>query len=508
MKHRHVGLNLLPDDLATLADGGARVLLRDYRGLSRGAFAWSAAAFAATAAIVFGIGREPVGWPLRLGLPLIALAFAILVWRRAGGAEAFVRFTTDGSRHFSAFVAACLDPRRWRRRHWLDMTDVAATAMPLPATRCEPDAQRPDIVVLHQESVFDPRLYGLPVTPDVAAFLEPEGGLYGPLNVDVFGGGSWQTEFSILTGFPASSFGADTWAIFRKGAGRFRHTLPLALKALGYETALASSFEKGFMNYDGFYAAAGVDERRFADDFPAPFDRQRLQADYHDATFFAAAEAALFDRPRTAPLFAVLLTNYNHGPHERRLVPHGAAEASRAFALRALDLPAYGEYYARLTETAAAYAAFRARLAERRAGRPLLILRYGDHQPALTREIAARTGRDHEALRFTTPFAIEAIGFTPRPVALPRPLDVAFLGTAALAYGRLPLDPIARARLALMDEIGADYVGTPSTARGRFHRAMIELGHVRLGAPGEALAATAPAPVRGEAERLSEGRCR
>ena len=56
----------------------------------------------------------------------------------------------------------------------------------------------PDIIVIQHESIFDPRVFGLPVEPIVEAFLSPTNGLYGSLNVDIFGGGSWQSEFSLL----------------------------------------------------------------------------------------------------------------------------------------------------------------------------------------------------------------------------------------------------------------------------------------------------------------------
>ena len=49
------------------------------------------------------------------------------------------------------------------------------------------------------------------------------------------------------------------------------------------------------------------------------------------------------------------LTNFNHGPHRRRLVPSGEFDGARAFAAASLGHAEYTEYYARLAETAATW---------------------------------------------------------------------------------------------------------------------------------------------------------
>ena len=78
--------------------------------------------------------------------------------------------------------------------------------------------------------------YGLPVEPIVEAFLSPKNGLYGSLNIDIFGGGSWQSEFSLLTGLSSASFGSNAYFLFKRGVGRFHSSLPQTLAGLGYKT--------------------------------------------------------------------------------------------------------------------------------------------------------------------------------------------------------------------------------------------------------------------------------
>src|SRR5258707_9496985 len=113
--------------------------------------------------------------------------------------------------------------------------------------------------------MFDPRIFGPPVEPIVESFLSPKNGLYGSLNVDIFGGGSGKSEFSLLTGLSSASFGSNAYFLFKRGAGCFHSSLPKTLSALGYRTMLTSSCRRSFLNYDRFYRSIGINERLFTD---------------------------------------------------------------------------------------------------------------------------------------------------------------------------------------------------------------------------------------------------
>jgi hypothetical protein len=238
------------------------------------------------------------------------------------------------------------------------------------------------------------------------------------------------------------------------------------LAALGYRTVLATSCRRDFLNYDAFYAGIGVEERHFSDTYPPPFDLANFELTNSDADFFAATQGALFRSldADPAPRFVMALTNFNHGPHETQIIPPGIREEARAFALKALPDPTYAEYYTRLDETAESWAAFKAGLAARYPGRPMLFIRYGDHQPTMTRAIeqALHIPTD-DPRQFETFFALEAVGFEPDFTGLPDKLDIAMLGTVALAASGLPMDAISATRLSLMAECG----GSPRTASMR-----------------------------------------
>ena len=483
VKHHHSGMKLAVADLALTFAGTIPFMLRQYRRTATRTIAGMVLLALAAVASLALVRGAPIALPTRLlALGLTAAALYGL-WRLNGG-TAYRTDVTTQKRFYSFFIASLIDVASWWPTGGLRMIDVAATPLGLaPPVMARRDV-RPDIIVIQHESVFDPRLYDLPVDERIAEFLTPQGALTGRLHVDIYGGGSWQTEFSLLTGLSSASFGPDSYFLFKKGVGRFRHSLPSELMALGYRTMLSTSCRREFMNYDAFYGGIDVDERVFSDEFPPPFDLAEFEINNSDAAFFAATRGVLersLDRD-PAPRFLMALTNFNHGPHETRLVPPGRYETERGFALAALPDGNYGEYYARLAETAESYAAFKSALKERYPDRPMLLVRYGDHQPTLTRGIENALGiRSDDPRQFETFYAIEAVNFEPALASAPERLDIAMLGTVALQASGLPLDAVSATRADLFGECGALYMATPSERKRRFHRTLIDQGLIDLG---------------------------
>ncbi|MCX5514545.1 hypothetical protein C3941_22835 [Kaistia algarum] len=490
VKHHHSGMKLAFADLALSFAGTLPFMVRQYRRTAMLTFA--TAAGLALIALLGGLflRGHTLGWPQRWLVLATSFGAMMAAYVAAGGARRFRADLNAGARFFSFFLASIVDVASWWPTNGLRMLDVGEAPLPLAAPRSARSSARPDIIVVQHESVFDPRLFGLPVDDRIGAFLAPAGGHSGRLHVDIYGGGSWQTEFSLLTGLSSASFGPDSYFLFKKGVGRFPHALPTELAGLGYRTLLATSCRRDFLNYDAFYAGIGVEERHFSDTYPPPFDLAAFEITNSDTEFFAATQAALVHSidADPAPRFVMALTNFNHGPHETRIIPPGIREAARAFAMRALPDPTYAEYCARLDETAESWAAFKAALAARYPGRPMLFVRYGDHQPTMTRAIEqALSIPTDDPRQFETFFALEAVGFEPDFAGLSDRLDIAMLGTAALAASGLPLDAITATRLSLMEECGAAYMASPSSKKRAFHRALVEQGAIRLAPDATAL---------------------
>ena len=487
-KYIHSGQKLTVPDLPLVFAGTVPFFVVQYPVAVVAVLAGAVALIATAIAVLIYVAGPPISGEFQVLLLAIACINLMTAYRAGGGAVSFQRIAAERRCYFSTFIASLLDPRSWRAFGGLALSDIASDRLPLLAAVPALTLDHPDIIVIQHESIFDPRTYGLPVEPIVEAFLSPKNQLYGSLNVDIFGGGSWQSEFSLLTGLSSASFGSNAYFLFKRGVGRFHHSLPHWLTALGYKTTLISSCRRNFLDYDAFYRSIGIGERIFADDFPAPFDVGRFETTNSDALFLhevigAHAKSIAGD---AAPRFLYALTNFNHGPHNRRLTPPGRFERERAFAAASFPDPCYAEYYARLVETAVTWSRLKSELAARFPGRPMLIVHYGDHQPVMTRRIEAKLKLPTDARRqFRTFYAMETLNYCPDRLVSGRgrDLDIAFLGTVALQRAGLPLDEIFATRASLLEHCGEAYFASSSERKRRFHRTLVDLGAIDA-APG------------------------
>jgi phosphoglycerol transferase MdoB-like AlkP superfamily enzyme len=487
IKYNHSALKLVVTDLPLLFAGTVPFFIVQYpRAVLAAVTGTVALVSAAVAILIYGTG-PPVAPEVRVLLFSLALVCIAIAYMASGGAVSFQRITAQRRCFYSTFMASLIDPHSWWQSSGLALSDIANDPLPLMAAIPARTANYPDIIIIQHESIFDPRVLGLPVEPTVEEFLSPKNGLHGILNVDIFGGGSWQSEFSLLTGLSSASFGSRAYYLFKRGAGRFHSSLPHSLSALGYKTMLTSSCRRSFLNYDEFYRSIGVSERVFTDDFPPPFDVGLFETTNSDAFFLKAALAAhtrnMADDP--TPRFLYALTNFNHGPHTRQLAAPGQFENERAFAASSLPDARYVEYYARLAETASTWKRVRADLAAKFPERPMLIVHYGDHQPVLARQIGRKLKlRNDERRAFRTFYAIETLNIPDRRACgAGADLDIAFLGTVALQQAGLPLDPIFATRASLLEQCRETYFASAPERKRRFHRTLVDLGMIDM-APG------------------------
>jgi hypothetical protein len=485
VKYNHSGLKLTVTDLPLAFAGTVPFFVVQYPLAVTAFCAGGIALGLAAVATLLYVAGPPVSLELQIVLFGVASVGLFVAYRSAGGAASFQRIAAQRRCFFSSFIASFLDPLSWRQFSGLALSDIAEDPLPLMPAVPARSLDYPDIIVIQHESIFDPRVFGLPVEPIVEAFLSPKSGLFGTLNVDIFGGGSWQSEFSLLTGLSSASFGSNAYFLFKRGAGRFRNSLPNSLTALGYRTMLTSSCRRGFLDYDAFYRSIGISERIFTDDFHSPFDVDRFESTNSDAMFLEAAFGVHMKRITgdLAPRFLYALTNFNHGPHNRRLVAPGRFEGERAFAAASLPDACYAEYYARLTETAVTWNRLKSELSSRFPGRPMLIVHYGDHQPVAARRIEAKLKLPIDPRRqFRTFYAIETLNDGAGRIIPGRgpDLDIAFLGTVALQQAGLPLDEIFATRASLLEHCGEAYFASSSERKRRFHRTLVDLGMIDL----------------------------
>ena len=167
----------------------------------------------------------------------------------------------------------------WRRGN---LVEAAATASRPPLrtdTTCAPVQKPPNIILIHEESVFEPSIFPqVEYDRRLDAFFRPPGGQHRSMRVETYGGGSWMTEFSIMTGLSAQSFGGMRGFLQTFMVNRLGDTLPQALERCGYRNVLFYPMLKVFISTAPFYNSIGVREIFDAKDQKAPtaWERDRF----------------------------------------------------------------------------------------------------------------------------------------------------------------------------------------------------------------------------------------
>ena len=329
------------------------------------------------------------------------------------------------------------------------------TPIPADAIACKPQAAAPDIVMMLNESSMPPGVYsGLTYPEELTPFFASFDGRIHPLRVETFGGGTWLSDFSALTGLSTQSFGNLRNFVANFMTGRLRHSLPQYLRACGYETAIVYPASAGFAGVGRFYEAIGFDKVIDTTVHKAPDQRQRDAFYLGEAAKFLEAES---DAPRK-PRFVVISSMSTHSPWNFRFSPDSIRETE---SLRWNADPEFDEYLWRLLLAKRDRDDFRERLAKTLHDRRILYVGYGDHQPALAKvplannRAIADDGRswqlDHESKAFETYFTLDAQGFTPRFPGADHPIvEISNLPVITIAAAGLPMDRVFARRERLM----------------------------------------------------------
>jgi phosphoglycerol transferase MdoB-like AlkP superfamily enzyme len=267
----------------------------------------------------------------------------------------------------------------------------------------------PNIVFFHAESTFDPNdVFKLSERIDMPLWSRNRATrAIGPLRVNVIGGGSWVTEFEVMTGVDSRLFGYQGFYTHQYLAPMVRYSFPKYLARKGYRTTVYYPVDGSFYNAAAAFGAYGMQEFVDGPALGLPADwSQIVDRDLVDAIVRQGA----FERP--GPFFYFISTTENHGPHD---CPSDAA-VPPAFRVRfeavvsAEQTCTLHEYLRRAASTSAAFdrVAAELRAIEKRTGRPYVLLAYGDHQPwsftdgrySVAGTVATESGmRDFSAVR-------------------------------------------------------------------------------------------------------------
>ena len=344
---------------------------------------------------------------------------------------------------------------------------------------CRPAAKPPHIVMVFDESSFDiTRVPGIKVPAGYQDYFRSFDGKSRAFLVEGAGGPSWYTEYNVLTGLSVRSYGRFADFVTRIAAGRVERGLPQTLRRCGYKTFSLYPMWGAFAGARQFQQTTGIEHFLDAKDLGT----RGIEPD----GFYYDAAARLIARERgDKPLFLFVYTALNHFPWNFRF--RGDLTPDWRDTGNVLEVD---EYLRRQAMSAHDYGAFIARLKREFPGEPILVVRFGDHQPsfakhlidpALDDTVLARRIAEADPRFLTTYYAIEAVNFAPANLSSALDvLDAPYLPIVVLEAAGLPLDAsFAEQKKILHRCHGLFYrCGAGAEAR-RFNRLLIDAGLIK-----------------------------
>jgi sulfatase-like protein len=342
---------------------------------------------------------------------------------------------------------------------------------------CSTPTKPPHIILIHEESIVPPSHFPtLQYDRSVDRLFASHDGKEHRLRVETYGGASWLTEFSVLTGLSTHSFGGMSQFVQPLMAGKLRDTLPETLGRCGYRNVVFYPLMRNFVSNAKFYTSVGLKEIFDAEDQGATTNNER------DQFYFGNAldEMTRHIRKSRKPLFTMIFTMATHSPYDFAYMPE-------------VDVPGGGpgtdpemnEYLRRLAMARIDYDDFRREIMRRFPGERFLIVQYGDHHPIATRTLLGLDNRlDAEDISlplespgFVTYYAVDGINYKPPTLPDVEILDVPYLPLVILNAARLPLSDAFRERQRMLTACnGRYYTCEPHDIILAFHRRMIDSG--------------------------------
>jgi hypothetical protein len=335
--------------------------------------------------------------------------------------------------------------------------------------------------MLLDESSFDIRAApGLKVPAGYADFFKSVDGKQRTMVAEATGGPTWYTEFNVVTGLSARSFGDLKFYVTRIAAGKVTRGLPGALQRCGYKTVSLYPTYGDFLSARTFQKATGVEQ--FID-----MAEMGVSEDMQPDSFYFDQALKVFEReaPSRAPVFMFLYLTANHFPwtdvYRPELTPDWKPPGNTAET---------DEFIRRQTMTAQDYEKFIARLKQDYPEESFLILRFGDHQPAISQKLL-EPGIDRATLAkrlmtadpryFSTYYAIDAVNFRPANLSSALDtLDAAYLPIVIQDAAGVPLDPsFAEQKKIMLRCNGVFYSCNKGAEARRFNRLLIDAGLIK-----------------------------
>jgi hypothetical protein len=383
----------------------------------------------------------------------------------------------QGVNHVSTFVRSGVTTTyELSTKGWIDFDTTTSDQLRAVANEpCHLSERPPNIIMVLDEASFDARAVpGIKLPSGYGSHFESFDGKTRSLYVEGSGGPTWYTEYNVLTGLSARSYGRLSYYVTRIAAGRVKRGLPGALHRCGYKTISLYPAYGAFLSAKKFQETVGI--RRFLDS--ADMKARDVEP---DRFYFGQALQAIQREQGDQPLFVMVYTVFNHFPWwnspRPELTPDWRGPGND---------PEIDEYLRRQSLSARHYADFKQQLFEQFPDKPFLVLRFGDHQPGMARMIDPAATDDEVAKRimrydpryFTTYYAIDAVNFEPKDVssALDR-LEAPYIPLIVQEAAGLPLDPSFAEQKRILGRCQGLFFQCAGGAEARrFNRLLIDAG--------------------------------
>src|SRR5262245_34592933 len=349
----------------------------------------------------------------------------------------------------------------------------------LPEATCTPGAKPPHILLVHDESSFDIRVApGVRVPADYGSHFVSFDGRRRHFIAEGAGGPSWFTEYNVLAGLSARSFGRFAYYVTQIAAGRVERGLPTALRRCGYRTFSIYPALGAFMSAKAFQTTTGM--QKFVDQ--DALGTSRIEPD----EFYYNTALRMIERERAkGPMFLFVYLAQNHYPWNYRWRPDLMPGWRNAG-----NTPEVDEYLRRQSMSFRDYGSLLERLRRDFPGERFLVVRYGDHQPefasfilepTLDEDGINRRLMSYDPRYFTTYYAIDAVNF--RPVNLSSALDTIegpYLPLVVQEAAGLPLDASFAEQKRILERCkGLFYACAGGAEARRFNRLLIDAGLIK-----------------------------
>jgi len=297
--------------------------------------------------------------------------------------------------------------------------------------------EMPDVVVILNESVFDPSKLDYDFA-DMLKFAFFQKGKYtkysGILNVNTFGGSSWISEYEINTGISHKSFAGPSYMPFITLVPHTRNSIMSHLRSLGYRIEVLYPVDKNFSLALDAYTKLGSHE--VTDIYEYGFE-PKSWGHIPDKMIGDMVIDAL-DRNPEKPKYIFAATMLNHGPHSGFFLDNIGCSRSMNDQL----CSKLNDYISRLTKTNEDQMELIEKLMKRK--KKTIIVNFGDHLPSFegfsTQLRFTRDIKDY----FKTFYNVNA-NFDIRDDLNYPELDITFIPGLILDMAKLNNDPFYKA---------------------------------------------------------------